>query len=354
MMERGDVQVSAAELRLVLYGLAEEFHTAIRNAANEILADTEDPDIYRAALKWKIDTAANIGLTAFSLDPLVAYYDMWVLAIQMTEYYETGPGRSQFGGYQGQVVAVSSDLEQRAETIFAGLIEGDDLERTRQRVREYAEANPLQGLTLARETASSEFARQLADSRASGFSAIGDMNQQFADVTERMKYLAAGLPSRFRWESELMLNDFVKKIEFEESMSDVTDIKEAALRIAVIGDDFERILNDQRIAMSEMMLVEMDAAFADIERQRLETMELITAERVAIMDAVVAERILVMGEFAALTDSAFAATPVIMNDAVDRLYDRLLILLLVALGGGAALVLLYRFIPQRVRSSRES
>ncbi|MDH3733576.1 MAG: hypothetical protein OEU54_08570 [Gemmatimonadota bacterium] len=358
MIERGDIEVSAVELRLLLYGLAEEYHTRVRNAANGILAETDDPEVYRTALKWKIDTASNIGLTAFSLDPLVAFYDLWVLAFQMTDFFETGPGRDRFGDYQSRVIGVSRDLEQRAGEVFGGVAGSEGLATTRDRVREYADTHPLEGQTMARTTASSEFARQLAESRASGFQAIGDMNQQFADMTERMKYLAAGLPTRFRWEAELMLTDFFREIEFEASMGDLESmtanmgmVTDAAVRIAAVGDDFEGILDNQRVAAMDAMLASMDAMIDDVERQRLESLELITAERIAVLDAITQERIVVMEELASMTDSVLAVGPPIMNAAVDRLFWRLLVLILIASGSAVVLMLMFKMIPGRQERS---
>ena len=51
MIERGDISTSATELRLILYGLAEEYHTNIRNAADAIMVGTDDRDLQRAALR---------------------------------------------------------------------------------------------------------------------------------------------------------------------------------------------------------------------------------------------------------------------------------------------------------------
>ena len=43
----------------------------------------------------------GVPLAAFTLDPLVSMYDLWALALQMEEYFATGPGSDRFGDMNG-------------------------------------------------------------------------------------------------------------------------------------------------------------------------------------------------------------------------------------------------------------
>jgi hypothetical protein len=354
MVERGDIDMPAAQLRLLVYGLAEEFQNRIENQADAIITGSASPEVVRHALLWKIETASNLELAAFSLDPLVSLYDIWVFAIQMSDFLETGPAAGRFENFQGDAIATVHGIEQRANDLFLGVITADDAGVTRGRVATYARAHPITGESLLRQTGSSEFAAELASNHASGLRAIGDMTQQMSDLTERVKYYAAGLPTRMRWELQLVLSDVLIELGFEEAFDEVEEISGAAFRIAAMVDTLPMMVDSQRQAISDAITVELEAGFGEIDRQRRETIDAITAERFAVLDAVTAERIAILDELKMITDSVVQAGPVIMTDTVDHLYDRVLRLILILLAGLAVLLLLYKLIPQRSRRSADS
>ena len=63
------IEMFTVELRLRVYGFAEEFVNGIIRAADEILESTDDATVARNALRWKINTLVTAQMTAFGLDP---------------------------------------------------------------------------------------------------------------------------------------------------------------------------------------------------------------------------------------------------------------------------------------------
>ena len=71
-------------------------------------------------------------------------------------------------------------------------------------VEAYAAAHPLADMTLGRETATAEFAGELATDRTSGLAVLADLKVHVGDLSERINYYASSLPEQIRWQSELL------------------------------------------------------------------------------------------------------------------------------------------------------
>jgi hypothetical protein len=66
-------------------------------AADEIAAGTSDISVKRAAIRWKIEGVPALRNALFQPNPFTAVLDTWVLTYQMANYFESGPGRDEFG-----------------------------------------------------------------------------------------------------------------------------------------------------------------------------------------------------------------------------------------------------------------
>ena len=99
--EVDDPQITSAALSAVVFGLASRVTERVETAADSIIDLSDDPEMRRRALVWKIYAIPEAQLAVFQLDPLVAALDTWVFAIQMRHYFETG------GGVPGSVVELS-------------------------------------------------------------------------------------------------------------------------------------------------------------------------------------------------------------------------------------------------------
>jgi hypothetical protein len=343
-----NIEMSTVELRLRVYGFAEEFVNGIVRAADRILESTEDVGISRNALRWKINAMITAQLTAFSLDPLAAFYDMWALAIQMRQFIESGAGKDAFGHHQPIALETVRGLEDRAYEFAASIsMTGEVPDSIRREVEAYAAAHPLTDMSLVRGTATDEFASELAGDRTSGLAALGDLNVQVGDLTERMKYYAASLPAQFRWQSELLFLDIISDDQINEFLDDVETVGEAAERLAVLADSVPALVDAQARAAIGAMSIEVASSLREVDRQRLETLDALTAERIAVMEGLTAERLAVMEQLAAMTDGTVGRVPVAFEGVVDYAFRRSLVLLVLIFAGGLVFAFLLRLIWKR-------
>ncbi len=348
LIASSDVDMSTVELRLRVYGFAEEFANGIVRAADQILESTQDAAVSRTAVRWKINTVATTQLTAFGLDPLAAFYDMWALAIQMRQFFEIGAGQEAFGPDQGIALETTRGLERRAYEFAASLSSTGQVRDTiRRDVEAYAAANPLTDVNFVRETATHEFAGELAADRTSGLAVLGDLSVQVGDLSERMKYYAASLPEQFRWQSELLFLDIISDYQIGQFLDDVTVVGEAAERLAVLADSLPALVDAQAAAAIRAMSLEVAASLREVDRQRLETLDALTAERLAVMERLTAERLAVMEELAAITAGTVGQVPSAFDEVVDYAFKRALVLLALIFVGGLVFAFLLRLMWNR-------
>jgi hypothetical protein len=280
----GDIEMTTVELRLRVYGYAERFVNEAAIAADRIMEATDDVKISRNALKWKMNAVVGVQLTAFALDPLVALFDMWVLAVQMRQFFETGLGKDVFGPHQSIAIETARQLEREADQLVRSISLSGDISDLQREIEAYALANPLEGLSLVRKTATSEFADQLGADRTSGLAVLGDLSVQVGDLSERIKYYAAGLPEQFRWQSELLLLDILSDPQVTGFLGDIGSVDEAALRLADFADSLPALIDLQATAAIAALNSEIAASLREVDRQRIETLEVLTGERIAVME----------------------------------------------------------------------
>ena len=343
-----NIEMPTNELRLKVYGYAEEFAGDVEEAADRILKATDDPEIERQALRWKINILSAVQVAAFALDPLIGLYDMWALTVQMRQFFETGEGREVFGEHQPIAIETSRELERRVHEMARSISVSGDVSEPRQDVEEYAAAHPITGMHFVRENVTQEFAHLLAQDRSGGLAVLGDLAVQFGDLSERLKYYAASLPHQFRWHSELLLLDILDEQTIDAFLGDVESIDVSARRLAeFFADTLPAVIDEQASEAIRVIGEEAAIALRDVSRQRIETLEWFTEERIIVMEDVVRERIAVMEDLAAITDSAMRRTTLVLDDAVDRAFYRALQLLGLVFVGGLLFVFLVRMIWKR-------
>jgi quercetin dioxygenase-like cupin family protein len=342
-----NIEMPTTELRLRVYGYGEEFAGDVEEAADRILKATDDPEVARQALRWKINILSATQVAAFALDPLIGLYDMWALAVQMRHFFESGPGGDVFGEYQPIAIETSRELERKADELARSISISGDVSGPRRDIDEYAAAHPVTEMHFVRETVTKEFADLLAQDRASGLAVLGDLATQLGDMTERLKFYAASMPHQFRWQSELLLLDILDERRVDEFLGDVESIDVSARRLADFADSLPAVIDEQASEAIRVVGEEAAIALRDVNRQRIATLEWLTEERIVVIENLVRERIAVMEDLAAITDSAMRRTTLVMDDAVDRAFYRALQLLGLVFVGGLVFVFLVRLIWKR-------
>ena len=164
-----NVDVTSMEVRIHAYGYAERFSARVETAADEILAVTEDADVARNALLWKMNALPAMHLAVFQPDPLIGFLDAWTLTVQMGDFFTTGAGRDAFGPLQSIAVEASEALERAVGEVIASVTVSGDAPWGERTVRAWADSHPITSMEFLRETTASEFADVLGQDQAGGW-----------------------------------------------------------------------------------------------------------------------------------------------------------------------------------------
>jgi hypothetical protein len=342
-----NVDITSTEARLHAYGYAERFSADVERAADEILAGTEDADVARNALLWKMNALPAMHVAVFQSDPLIGFLDAWTLTVQMRDFFTTGAGRDAFGPLQSIAVEVSEVLERRVGEVVASVTVSGDAPEGERIVLAWADSHPITSMEFLRETTADQFADVLGQNQAGGLAVLGNLAMQATDMSERLKYYAAAMPKQIRWQSELVLWELLHEADVEEFLGNVGSIDRSAFRLAEFADTVPALVGDQAAFAVDALSDELLALLREVSRQRLETLEALTAERIAVMEQVGNELIAMMDQVAAIADSTLRRAPVAAAEVVDYAFRRALVLLALIFVGGLIFAFLLRLIWRR-------
>lgn len=349
--------VSIAVLRSETFSYLEHFTRKVEATADQIMAVTDDPGVKREALLWKIYAIPACLVAQDHPSPLVAYVDMWILTVQMREFFETGLAKDSFGDQQLIAILACRELELKADELAQVYFNDEGYARASVKVNGFAMDNPLDANGFDGPFSPKEIESVITGPDAGIFAVAQSLETEVQKIQIKMGYYADLLPRIARWQAELFAEDLLK-------------------------NEILPILNDLRLGISE----EREIILSDVNRQREETQEFaesqkqdvlkqITLEREALtadMERIIADSFnqieeLVQREHAILREFANQQRELtldsiheerketvdqlagIADSSVDRIYDKLWLVLIIVWFGVAGLIVVARilFSPKR-------
>jgi hypothetical protein len=276
-----EARISSTELSTWIGDAALNSADRIQQGANRIRAATRDPVIRRNALLWKIN-AIQAGFRAASRrDALSAFADLSALAYQMADFFDTGAGRDAFGPQQSIAIEASRTIEARMDMTYMAMMKPESAERLlkewKEFVSHFAKKYPIESLDFIREPVTGHpESRAIAQVESIG-AVVGGLE---LDVDTAQRLLDAYLqyiPAIARWEAELLLDDLRREGVLADTFTILRDIESLVRDTAT--RQIPELLNGQTSRVLSEVGAERKAALAEIDRQRLETLEFIRGER---------------------------------------------------------------------------
>jgi hypothetical protein len=353
MEKSGRVAVSAPLLRARVEELAARFADRLEETADDVRARTSDRAVRRRALAFKVEAVPAVYSAAYHADPLTAVVDVWALSFQVAQYVDQGTGRNAFGSGQDQVREVTRDLIAETDAVVRGIVRRpEDFDQVRATVEGWAKQHPVRHTLLARPPMI-EFAARLRTEQQDAFGAVGAATETLETVSERLNRYAAGLPKLARWQAELLVSEQAEEHDVEAALRDVGALGDAARRANRLMDGVAES------PVRELLADERRGVLDAVDRQRLQTLQYMTAERVALVGALREERLATLAtlrqerveslqEVDAIKTRAVASAVAGMKELVDYALWRLAALLLLFMLLAAPLALFgYRLAARR-------
>jgi len=285
------VTVNANQARLKMRSLVGPMCGEIEQTADQIAAQTADPAVRRAAIRWKIEAVPTLSAALFQPEPMTAVLDTWVFFNQMADFFETGVGKKQLGDSAPVAVATCRRLEQEIADVFAAMTESGDVSRVRAFAKSWAAAHPIRYAIPNRETALGRALEREVPWTWSTGEAVADITTSVDDLNRKLDVYSDHLFRQVRWEGELLGDDL--KLADVPPLAERTaqSVEKAATALDRIAPSFERVatvaegapalLTSERTAAFDGFGRELTRTIAFLQQERIEALKQITAERIA-------------------------------------------------------------------------
>ncbi len=325
MEKTGGVSMSAADLRALVNDLADRVASGLERTADRISAETRDPKVRRRALAFKVDAIPAVYTAAYRADPLVAAIDTWGLTFQIREYVETGAGRDAFGAEQPLARAEARDLLADADAFVQTVAVSQKVfHATRVKMESWVAKHPIEHAFSSRSSVAPVLAKWRSEDR-DALIAAGEVTDTIQNLSERLNTYAAQLPRQVRWQAELLVAELAEEY------------------------DARGLLGTAGQAVRDVLAEEHRAVIEDVNCQRQQAFDYLTAERLAALAALRQERIEALVAVETLQIQAVDSALVRLRGLVDYTLWRLAVLLTILMFSAATLgALVYRLTAGRL------
>lgn len=331
-MAKGDVTVR--QLRAIDYEYAAHFGQFVAASVLDIVEATDDENVVDSAYQWRMWAVGQARAAAFDQDPFAGMLELWVLAGQQRFHFTEGGGKNAFGDQQGRAVATAEQLEGDIRDLAADVMEANAFETLSGNVDEWIDNHPIEGRLFVRPTARADLAELVSEEKQGGLKAVGNIEQTFSDLNDRISILTVQMPTEARWQAEYLTRSlFEERIaEPAESIADTMETMESFL------GEFEGTLSAQTAALLD-----------GIQGERIAVFDAVSEVSKDVLSAIEEERLSVMTELDARLTSATGELDKVGKGLIDHFFVRLIEVLAVV---GVVMILTVLLVLVAVRKRR--
>ena len=338
-------EATLASLRYEVIDFSDEFARRTEFAADQIESRTKDAEIRRRALNWKMHAIPKAFLCLDHPSPVAGLLDLWTLAVQTDHYYRKGAGGDAFGELQPIALDATRRLERSIEEVMRELSRPESFEIAQGHITDFAAKHPFESDLFSSPSVTRALPERFVPTSADVFSSISSLETEVRQLQAKMGLYMEHLPRQARWQAEMLATDLVDQ-QFSPHLTNVLDR-----------------LTEERTAVME-----------DVDRQRLETLDVVRGEREAVVQAVREEMEQLEREFQRVVTDTLTEVDAMVdrqrlatlraidqqrhqtlqmisadlertsNAAVDRAYSKVWLVIGVVWVGLAALLVLARFL----------
>lgn len=314
-----DIKVTAEQLRLRMRSLVGPMCGQIEQSADAVITGTTDLNLKLAAFEWKMDAIPAMREALFRPDPYTAAVDTAVLCYQLTDYFESGPGKQEFGAASAQAAAACRRMtDDYFKVLASGTVSGD-VSRGRAFAQKWAADHPIRHSISGRDSALSRvFEQQFADSRAP-LDYIADAAATADDLNRKLDVYTDQLFRQTQWEAERLRLELARDEHVDQAIPLAGRAVTAAERAVTAADRATSTVDRLDPALERSLTVVQDvpklvasereavlkAVHEELEHQRVAVMEDVDKQRVTAMGQVDQQRTLALKQLRdALADHA--------------------------------------------------
>ncbi len=342
LMREAGVKVSITEYKIRLREFGYRFSGIVELSADEIISITSDNEIKKQALQWKIYAIPAMIRSLSINDPLAAGLDSWILSVQMLQYFKDGYGKELFGEYQNIAITACELIVHDVENVARELKSLGDISRGQKMAKEWTNKNPITNNKFLRVSALDTVAHIIGSEGYDLGATVESIAISVDELKNQVTLYTNYLPKQIKWQAQYELYNFLGDSLIEKSVSKID-------RVVLSTERISKMIEESPDLVKEIQL----STFVEMDKQRRETLQLISQERIAILEAVTMERIAILetihnerteslDRIEEITNKTIIQSSLFATDVIDKIFWRVLIILALVFVGGIVTIRLLK------------
>lgn len=226
LMEYAGVKdMSTAELRIRMHEFAVRYPVVIEEAAYAIESETENSDIWKASLLWKIYAIPAYHKAMFRVDPYAALIDAWVLTVQMKDYFESGAGAGVFGDHQHIALETAEALERELTAIALRALGQEGVVATREDINTWAAQHPIRSHFFVRDSVIPLVAEVMAGENRGWADGFSSLEESLQELRMRLTIYTDIIPKQVQWQLELTSLGLMEDTDIQTALQDISELR---------------------------------------------------------------------------------------------------------------------------------
>jgi hypothetical protein len=285
----------------------------------------------------------------------------------MTAFMERPEWKNTMGDFYPVVTETFRNMNVQMERLVQSAAPKANIAAVRERVRSWADANPIQVSLASRQSADPDIIKKVGQTNLGTMGSIKKLAESMGDLSARLDAYNLYLPKQARWQAELFLEDLKRDTQVNSALSDIRQLSNTAAtldseRLSVqqfVHQERQQTLDNlqlQRIATLAALHAERLGVAGDLHKERLGVTGDLHAERLAatadlrgerqkVLNALSSQEEAIVGDMRATSDKEIQTLHTKGRDLIDHFFLRALELMLLALAlfSFVAWILLRRF-----------
>jgi len=342
MKDLEGVKMTATELRIRLNEFGKYFAGTIEETADEIIQNTNNVEVKRNALEWKINIIPRALESLVIIDPVAAGTDIYALCLQMDHFFRLGNGKDLFKEEQPLAIDASEDILKEIRKVADDFRDYKDRAEIERLLAVWVIQNPIKNLRFNRKSTLDLMAAALGSEEYSLGSTVGSMAEGIHDLRRQITIYTDFLPKHVKWQLEYELYSLMGDSTFENTFNNIDRVVYSTERITKVLEESPELVKElQRSTMAEVNR-QLLITLSTLANERAIVLDALTAERVAIMEEIYNQRIETLDRIDTLAQSTINQSTLFAADVIDKIFWRVLIILGVVFIGGIVALKIYK------------
>lgn len=320
--------------RLLTQSFVRSAADKVEKAADSIFDYSEDIELQKNSLYWKINTLSSFRKVGFQTSPKLALMDSWALMIAAKNYFSLDETKKTFHPYDKLVIETTEDNLKEIQKIAQHLLSDTDFVNHKEFVEDYARKNSLKSLVFYHKPIREDYQKfkQIPDSLS--VQTVGSLSEVVADLTNKLTYASENSGKQLQWNTELLLKkNGIDSLKIKQ-IADSLDIKfsklvflaeEAPTQFNNALKSFQKDLDRFNEKLNGSIVFSMN----HLSNEREIVGNMIKEERIAIDSIVLRERTALTKEAGVISSKLLDSTMEHLKSIIKTVLGYLILLLAV-------------------------